>query len=99
MDLDLFYASTTITIGNDACAPFWYSPWLHGKKLKDIAPLIYMASLWKKWKVREALADDAWILKINRKEINSMQHLQEFYSLRVLLHDTHLREDVEDDLV
>ena len=44
VDINLFYASTIISIGNGAIAPFWDSPWLNGKKPKDIAPLIYLAS-------------------------------------------------------
>jgi hypothetical protein len=41
VDMSLFYASTTITIGNSNIATFWNSPWLNGMKPKDIAPLIY----------------------------------------------------------
>lgn len=51
-DMDLFYASTTITIGNGAIAPFWDSPWLFGRKPKDVAPLIFECSTRKNWKVR-----------------------------------------------
>mgnify|MGYP000919645200 FL=1 len=43
-DLEFFYASTTITVGDGAKMPFWGSPWLLGRKPKDIAPLIYEAS-------------------------------------------------------
>jgi hypothetical protein len=38
VDMDLFYAATTIFIGNKQSAPFWDPLWLHGKKAKDIAP-------------------------------------------------------------
>lgn len=44
VDLDFFYASTTIIMGNGARTPFWDSPWLLGRKPKEIAPLIYEAS-------------------------------------------------------
>ena len=47
-DLKFFYASTTIIVGNGAKTPFWDSPWLLGRKPKDIAPLIYEASKRKK---------------------------------------------------
>ena len=43
-DLNFLYTSTTITIGNGAKTPFWDSPWLLGRKPKDIAPLIHEAS-------------------------------------------------------
>lgn len=64
-DLDFFYASTTITVGNGAKTPFWGSRWLLGRKPKDIAPLIFEASRRKGWKVCEALKNNTWILKIN----------------------------------
>jgi hypothetical protein len=38
MDMDLFYASTTITLGNGEKTPFWKAPWLNGLKPIDIAP-------------------------------------------------------------
>ena len=50
-DLEFFYASTTIIVGNGAKTPFWDSPWLFGRKPKDIAPLIHEASTRKNWKV------------------------------------------------
>jgi hypothetical protein len=59
VDMELFYAATTITIGNGNIAPFWHSPWLNGKKPKDIAPLIYEASTRKKWSVKQATLDNA----------------------------------------
>ena len=47
-DLEFFYASTTITIGDGAKTPFWDSPWLLGRKPKDTTPLIFEASRRKK---------------------------------------------------
>lgn len=46
--LNFFYASITITVGDDARTPFWDSPWLHGRKPMDIAPLIHEGSTRKK---------------------------------------------------
>ena len=43
-DYDLFCAFSTITVGNGARTPFWDAPWVHGRKPKDIAPLIYGAA-------------------------------------------------------
>jgi hypothetical protein len=48
VDMSLFYAATTIFIGNGEIAPFWDLSWLGGEKPKDIAPLIYEASKKKK---------------------------------------------------
>jgi hypothetical protein len=43
-DMDIFYAATTITLGNGKKTSFWEAPWLTGRKPKDIAPLIFDAS-------------------------------------------------------
>jgi hypothetical protein len=39
--MGIFYAATTVTIGNGKIAPFWGSSWLNGAKPKDIASLIF----------------------------------------------------------
>ena len=38
VDMSLFYASTTISIGNGKIAPFWDSPWLNGGDRKTMLP-------------------------------------------------------------
>jgi hypothetical protein len=63
VDMDLFYASTSISLGNGKIASFWDSPWLNDTKPKYIAPLIYEASTRKRWKVNQALTDHAWVKK------------------------------------
>jgi hypothetical protein len=63
VDMDLFYASTFISLGNGKIASFWDSPWLNDTKPKYIAPLIYEASTRKRWKVNQALTDHAWVKK------------------------------------
>lgn len=98
-DLDFFYASTTIILGNGAKTPFWDSPWLLGRKPKEIAPLIYEASSRKNWKVREAIKDNAWILKIRSDTVVSIDHIREFFTLWMLLLDVILDEHSEDDIV
>lgn len=47
-DMDLFYAATSITVGNGQKTLFWEAPWLDGNKPKDLAPLIFEASKTKK---------------------------------------------------
>ena len=96
--MDLFSASTSIILGNGAKAPFWSSPWLLGRKPKDIAPLIFAACSRKNWFVREAMRDDAWVHKINTSTILSAQHIMEFVDLWMQLQGTQLRSDVEDDI-
>ena len=80
-DLNFFYASTTITVGNGAKTPFWDSPWLLGRMPKDIAPLIHEASTRNNWKVREALKHKAWILKNKPPNNVSAEHISQFFTL------------------
>ncbi|KAE8813088.1 ADP-ribosylation factor-related protein 1 [Hordeum vulgare] len=55
MDIDLFYASTVITMGNGGKTPFWETPWLRGKKTMDIAPLIFAYSKRKNFNLYRTL--------------------------------------------
>ena len=75
VDMDLFYAATTITIGKGKTASFWDSPWLNGKSLKDIAPLIFDASTRKNWKVKQALHNNSWISKIKMDASLTIPHI------------------------
>jgi hypothetical protein len=84
-------------VGNGVITPFWYSLWLLGRKPKEIAPLIYEASLRTNWKVREVLAKNAWILKIIPTNVVSVNHIREFFTL--WMHDFHLDEPTEDNIV
>ncbi len=40
----LFTAATSITVGDGARASFWELAWLQGRRLKNVAPLVYAAS-------------------------------------------------------
>jgi hypothetical protein len=99
VDMELFYAATTITIGNGNIAPFWHSPWLNGKKPKDIAPLIYEASTRKKWSVKQATLDNAWVSKIRMDETLTIPHLHQYLQLWHELNGIQLREHEEDSIV
>ena len=98
-DRDFFYASTSIIVGNGARTPFWDSPWLLGRKPKDIAPLVFEASRRKNWKVREAITQNAWMLTIRRDITITGQHVREFFILWMLIHDIHLDIHSEDDII
>jgi hypothetical protein len=37
-DMQIFYAATTITLGNGRKTPFWHAPWLEGMMPKEIVP-------------------------------------------------------------
>jgi hypothetical protein len=96
VDMDRFFASTTITVGNGKIAPFWDSPWLNGRKPKNIDPLIYEVSTKKKWKVNQALLNDAWISKIKMDTNLTVQHIHEYIQLWVQLNDFHPNKEADD---
>lgn len=98
-DYDLFYAFTTITVGNGARTPFWDAPWVQGRKPKDIAPLIYDATVRKNWKIREALLDNAWISKIKLSNNFSIAHFHQFLQLWSSIRGFQLQHDMEDEIV
>jgi hypothetical protein len=79
--MDIFYAMTSITIGNGKKSPFWEAPWLGGLKPIEIAPLIYQISKRKKWKVSQALNGNAWMHKITMDEGFTLEHLTQFIVL------------------
>jgi mannosylglycoprotein endo-beta-mannosidase len=99
IDMDLFYASTTITIENGKIANFWDSPWLNGLKPKNIAPLIYEASTRKKWKVNQALLANAWLAKIRMDTNLTVQHIHEYIHLWTLLQRIQLVEHIDDSII
>lgn len=98
-DLDFFYASTTIIVGNGAKTPFWDSPYLLGRKPKDIAPLIHDASTRKNWRVREVVQDNAWIFKISPSPLFSLSTSANSSPCGRLSNVFHLDDHTEDDIV
>ena len=98
VDMDLFYSTTVITVGNGGKTPFWEAPWLRGKKPKDIAPLIFAASKRKKWVVRDALRDNAWVRQINPSINLTTNHIVEFVDLWVHLEQFELSPEIDDDI-
>jgi hypothetical protein len=98
VDMDLFYVSTTMTIGNGEISPFWDSPWLNGKKLKNIAPLIYEASKRKRWKVKHVLPNNASIAKIKMDTKLTVRHIHEYIRLWLQLNASQLDEDEQDSI-
>jgi hypothetical protein len=57
-DMEIFYATTTITLGNGRKTSFWHAPWLGGMMRKDIAQKIFDICKRKNWKVAQALHED-----------------------------------------
>ena len=49
--------------------------------------------------MREALKGNAWILKINPNTVVTVGHIREFFALWMLVHDFHLDDQAEDDII
>ena len=69
-----------------------------GQSPKDIAPVIYEASMRKNWNVKQALKDDAWILRISLPTTIIVSHIAQFLDLWRLLRNFHLDELAEDEI-
>ena len=85
--------------GNGAKTSLWDSPWLLGRKPKDTTPLVYEALRRKKWKVWEALKENAWIFKINYNSAVSGDHFRKFLTLWMLVHNFPLDVQTEDVII
>jgi hypothetical protein len=97
-DMDIFYAATTITVGNGIKTPFWYAPWLEGRKPIEIAPLSYASSKHKNWKVAHALQNNAWVHKVELGDDFSLEHLSQFVELWGLIKNFQINDNLEDDI-
>lgn len=59
----MFFASTTMSIGNGMTALFWEDRWINGQSVLDLAPLLYPCILKQRCKARtvaEGLANNTW---------------------------------------
>ena len=74
-DMALFYECTSITVGNGQRASFWHSPWLGGRKPKDIAPSIFAISKHKNDTIHRALDLNKWIANVNTNSGLTIQHI------------------------
>ncbi|WVZ77322.1 hypothetical protein U9M48_025203 [Paspalum notatum var. saurae] len=92
----LFAAATKITIGNGDKTSFWHCAWIEGKRPKDIAPDIFAASRDRKLSVREALADNAWVSRIDLQAIQTADHLKQFVELWSFAQSVSLAQSTED---
>lgn len=88
VDYTLFWASTTISLGDGAKANFWKDAWLHPKPFREIAPSLYRIAGRKNRTVKDALDCRKWIVDLRRKisEIHVMDFVHLFTELdRVVL--------------
>jgi hypothetical protein len=97
-DMEIFYAATTIALGNGRKTSFWYAPWVDGKMPKDIAPKIFELCKRKNWTVAQALLNNEWILKLRTEATLSLDHLSQFVLLWALIQRVHIVENVDDDI-
>jgi hypothetical protein len=96
--MEFFYAATIITVGDGRTAKFWQTPWHHGRKPKDIAPLIFAISSRKNFTVREGLTNNFWIAKIDTNKISTSNHVVEFVELWSLIIEVQLEEGSNDSI-
>lgn len=64
----IFRASTSWALGDNRSCRFWVDPWVDGRSIKEIAPLIYDKVPRRRRKipfVRDALADRSWARDIS----------------------------------
>jgi regulation of enolase protein 1 (concanavalin A-like superfamily) len=62
--MDLFHASTIVTVGNGEKTKFWHSSWLQGAAPKSIAPSLFRRSRRKNFTVQRALKNNYWVTQI-----------------------------------
>ena len=97
-DIDrlLFAVCTTISLGNGKKMSFWHSGWLQGRRPHDIAPNLFAICRHKNRTMVAALQQNTWIRDIRRTRGLTLDHIQEYFTLWELLHDTQLDENQED---
>jgi len=96
VDLDLFNASTIVTIGNGKMADFWGSSWIEGQAPKNMAPNLYKKARRKNITVFKALRNNYWIqfcAPFTREE-----EMREFVSLWHSISSTHSLNDLDDTI-
>jgi hypothetical protein len=91
-DMDLFYASINLTLGNGDTAMFWHSPWLGDLKPKDVAPSIFNIAKKKIFSVKKGLEGDYWTSNLSFENGVLVTHINEFYNLWTKIQEIHLIE-------
>jgi hypothetical protein len=96
--MKFFYAATIITIGDGKREKNWHTPWLQGRKPKEIAPSIFAIFKRKNFTVWEGLKQYFWINKLDSHKISTPNHIGEFIELWALVNEINLDEDTKDDI-
>jgi hypothetical protein len=92
----LFAACTTITLGDGKKMSFWHSSWLHGRRPKDLAPLLFAKSRKKRRSVAMAFQNNNWIRDLEPRNDFTVAHLTEFVDLWNLIRPIELHTQQED---
>ncbi|KAI4967768.1 hypothetical protein ZWY2020_014982 [Hordeum vulgare] len=95
-DMAVFWAATTITLGNGSKASFWFDRWLDGSSPKDIAPSIFLLARRKRGLVMNELQGNRWIRSL--RNITTTLQIREYITLWSLLQDIQLHLVVDDTL-
>jgi hypothetical protein len=92
-DVDLFNASTIVTIGDGKMADFWRSSWIQGQAPKNIAPTLFVKAkrkISRCAKPLQTIAGCTFVLLTHEEEI------KEFISLWQGINSTHELNDLDD---
>lgn len=78
-DMALFWAATTVTIGNGMKTSFWFDMWLHALAPKDIVPSIFALANHKRETIFRELRDHHWIRSVHA--ISTTKQIRQFVDL------------------
>jgi hypothetical protein len=91
--MELFNASTVVTVGNGHSAVFWTSSWINGRTAKSIAPRLFAKCKRKEISVHKALIGNKWIEHL--LPIATREELVEYVELLEAIHQIQLNNDIE----
>ena len=90
-DKELFFACTTISLGDGNTATSWTDKWLNGQEPRSIAPLCFLLATRKNLTVKEALTQGRWMRGLQK--INTEVQLDQFIALWNMVRGVYLSED------
>jgi hypothetical protein len=79
----LFFASTSVHIGNGRSTPFWEVRWLHGAAPKDLASSLYRLARFKHRSVFTELSNSNWISSL--VDITTTTEMEDFTLLFMVI--------------
>jgi hypothetical protein len=92
----LFFASTTMRIGNGQKALFWEDRWVNGKTIKEIAPLLYNCIPKRRRKTRtvaDGLQGNSWARDI--QGVLGVHEIGQYLQLWLSIQDTPLTDSAD----